>query len=211
MIFILASHTPIFEFNDTKHLRGQIDVIVPVPDGTFLKSMRRNTKLFKMHGHLLFPWAKRILWRDAKLKRYLSGWTTKDDYLHYFKNAVEKHDACAAFVSLPMHPSSVSSPPPSQKTSLIGHCKTILEAAKKRPDVSDSFEGVIHQCHRYILDDTCEAPMDSGMIDSALIAWNPQIPRCVKFMAPLFTWSDEIHRHSDRDQLSFQKHLALQI
>ena len=53
------------------------DIHIPVP-GSILpfKSMRRNTKLFKMHVHLLFPWEKRILWRDAKLKHRLADFVT---------------------------------------------------------------------------------------------------------------------------------------
>ncbi len=192
-------------------------VFVPIAEKQLpYKSMRRNTKLFKMHGHLLFPWAKRILWRDAKLiGDWLPDWKGKTDYFRYFAETVDKVDACAVVVTLPLHPHSVYNATTAEKVTFLKHCKAIEHAANNgRPDVSDDIKILAHQCQKYMDESyfaSCDVPsLDEGMIDSALIAWNMKSSRCRDFAAEfLCTWSDETQRHSDRDQLSFAKAFSL--
>ena len=63
---------------------------------------RRNIKLFKFHPHILFPWAERIVWADAKLhwQSYARG---KNGVQAYYHRTVEEPNVCGSVVSLPLH------------------------------------------------------------------------------------------------------------
>lgn len=182
------------------------------------KNDRRNTKLLKYNPGLLFPWADRVIWEDAKL---LEGhplitnstrYTVPNDYYFHFNNTVERFGACASVMSLPVHKAAVGK---SKVMSLRAHCDTIIAAAVKRPTVSDNLDVLIEQCNRYddmYLNSTGPASQifaQGPMADTAFIVYDMRTPACRKFNGD-FTCSlqDEIHCFSDRDQLPFPSVVA---
>lgn len=65
-MFVLDDEMP-EKHNDTNSFG--FETLVPVPRHVLpFQSMRRNVKLFKMHGHELFPFARYLVWQDVKLK-----------------------------------------------------------------------------------------------------------------------------------------------
>jgi len=194
--------------------RRGFDTLVPVQrDFLPYQSMRRNTKLFKMHGHLIFSWTDRVLWRDAKLKgKYaasknwslnISRWAYTQDYQRYYQDTIEKtkgnssYGACVAFMGLPLHDSAVTKSSELKRVKYENHCDAIIKAAETRPTISDSIDTLARQCSSYMkgvggisanrsINDTTKSLstlLDAGMIDSALIAWDLRSQRCRKFIA----------------------------
>ncbi|GAX22151.1 hypothetical protein FisN_39Lh018 [Fistulifera solaris] len=176
------------------------------------KDMRRNVKILKMSPLDLFPWAERVIWRDTKLlpKKILPR-----SYMAYFNRTVENYDSCASLVSLPIHDSSMGNrwedlDFPEYK----GHCGAVVDAAIKRPTVSDGLETLVNQCqltiqhydHEPLVDG--KTFLDRSLIDSALMVWDMRTVTCKKYIGDLgCSWLDEIHCFSDRDQVSFGRAL----
>ena len=109
--------------------------------------MRRNVKVFKMLGSALFPWTRRLVWIDGKLR------FGEDGPGYFFAEAVAKVGACAAFIGLPVHANTFGSrewairkgeAPPALAT----HTRTILEALARRPNVTDDPERLRAQARR---------------------------------------------------------------
>lgn len=209
--FILAS-------NDTRGTAVQqsadgLDWVVALnPDDLPYSNMRRNTKLVKLHGHMLFPWAERLIWQDAKFRTEGLLHKRPSNYLQWFDRNVK--DVCASFYGLPVHAFTVGShanQPNYKRNEYQHHCETILTSLLKRPDVTDSLGALLHQCRDYLhqpltTDDfnNNDDLLSLSLIDSAFIGWNLRTPECRNFIADLTcTWADEIQCHSDRDQVSF--------
>lgn len=176
------------------------------------RSHRRTVKLLKLNPSLLFPWAKRIIWQDAKLLR--STFYNPPDLVPYFRNTVEILGVCASFMSLPKHRSSVAK---FENVTLLNHCATLLKASSKRPNLSDGLESLSLQCALYYgshlhldsMDPRRQIFLQEPMIDSALMLFDMQSETCRQFNPNLAcTWLNEIHCHSDRDQVSFPTSLA---
>lgn len=167
---------------------------------------RRNTKILKMNPGLLFPWAKKVIWQDAKLLNDQKKFGLPSDYLLHFNRTVGRFGTCVSFMGLPHDLATVGN---SSNVSLRAHCDTIIAAAVKRPTVSDNLDVLQSQCKRY---EEKKASLSSQfsrfhqdpLIDSAFIVYNMQSPECRKFNGDLgCSWLDEIHCFSDRDQISF--------
>jgi len=179
--------------------------LVPIPRQVLpYKNMRRNTKLFKMHGHELFPWAWTIIWQDAKFKKQ----NEPESFLKFIKNL---GSSCLTTMGLPVHPSAFGD------RNLTGytpqyqdHCDTVVNATRKRPTVTDSVGALLLQCHFYSNERReLGVSMDRGLIDTAFMVWNQDTAKCREYNARLAcTWSDEIQCHSDRDQIAFPKALG---
>lgn len=64
-MFVLEDEYP-QKHNDTNSFG--FETLVPIPRHVLpFKNMRRNVKLFKMHGHELFPFANYLVWQGKKL------------------------------------------------------------------------------------------------------------------------------------------------
>ena len=118
-------------------------------------SLRRNTKIFKMMGTMLFPWARRVIWQDAKLVAYSEEqeWILPTDYFQYFYKTIERNNVCASFMGLPLHENTMGSaakkPTKLKTVQFTGHCTAIVQAAVTRPTVSDDLEALQTQCLKY--------------------------------------------------------------
>lgn len=186
---------------ENRNSKSGLRLLIPVPRSIMpYKSMRRNTKLFKIYGgHMVFAFAKSVVWQDAKL------WQNTEvvDYHKLFKGTVTKSGACASFMALPNHRHSVNGVREDGPLFKY-HCETIL--ASNRKDVTDDRGVVDKQCKYYQeLDaETYSVSLDSGLIDSALILWDMGSDRCRNFNSKLScTWSNETQCFGDRDQVSF--------
>lgn len=97
------------------------------------------------------------------------------------------------------------------------HCRAIIDALTERPSVTDSPESLMDQCRTYMehiageenaasgpsLEGTGANMLDHALIDSAFIVWNESTEMCREFNAALrCTIMDQIHCHSDRDQVN---------
>jgi hypothetical protein len=181
--------------------KSGLQLLIPVPRNVLpYKSMRRNTKLFKLFGgHMIFAFAKRVIWQDAKLWRKAEV----TNYYTLFNWTVQNPGACVSFMALPNHPSSLN------KVREDGplfkyHCEAIL--ASDRTDVTDDRGVIEKQCKDYQeLDaENYSISLDTGLIDSGLILWDMGSDRCRDFNSKLsFTWAKETHCFGDRDQVSF--------
>merc|ERR1712129_134055 len=86
-----------------RRTRDKSEILIPIPRHSLpYLNDRRNVKIFKMLGYLIFPWAKRLIWRDAKFRMKKK----MDDYLpnNYFKNfedTIDENNVCAVYVGLP--------------------------------------------------------------------------------------------------------------
>ncbi len=110
-------------------------------------SNRRNTKILKFSPGLLFPWADRVIWQDAKLLRTDSaGWDLPSDYMLHFNSTVQHSGTCSSFMGLPRHHHAIGSSP---VVNLKAHCDTIIRSAKQRPTVSDNLDVLSAQCEIY--------------------------------------------------------------
>ena len=168
---------------------------------------RRNVKLIKLNPGLLFPWADRVIWQDAKLLRSPLGNRPSpkglpSNYHRHFNRTVQRFGTCASFMGLPHHESAVRN---STSVDLKVHCETIVAAAVKRPTVTDSLEVLLAHCENNIK--KYNNPTD--LTDTAFIVWDMRSSACQKFNGDLgCSWQDIIHCNSDRDQISFPSTLA---
>jgi hypothetical protein len=200
-MFVLQEEYP-KKHNDTNSFG--FETLIPIPRHVLpFQSMRRNVKLFKFHGHELFPFAKYIVWQDVKLK---GKFFVPTNYYARFLEPTKLGSPCLAAVGLPPHQSSFGN-----RSMLEGyrpryqdHCDTVVNSIVARPNVTDSVDTLMEQCKTYQSLDLPGAELDRGLIDSAFIVWNQRSKRCRDFNAKLAcTWSDEIQCYSDRDQISF--------
>jgi hypothetical protein len=96
------------------------------------------------------------------------------------------------------------------------HCQTVISALRARPNVTDSPQSLLHQCQAYIRhvqeqqQNTIHQhhhhhhPLDYGLIDSAFMVWDESTEICRNFNQQLrCTLLDQLHCHSDRDQVLF--------
>ena len=160
------------------------------------KNNRRNIKVLKFNPGLLFPWADRVIWQDAKLP---SKWAFQlpKDYMLHFNRTAQNNDACVSFMGLPLNKASVGS---SGKVTLRAQCDSVIAAAEERPSVSDSIDSVRTQCENYMKKKVSQTPL----VDTAFIVYDMRSPVCRKFNGDfLCSWLDEIHCQSDRDQITF--------
>jgi hypothetical protein len=101
----------------------------------------------------------------------------------------------------------------------VDHCRAIIDALTERPGVTDSPQSLLDQCKIYIQhvmvaeekekeNDTSARSgstnrLDLALIDSAFIVWNESTEMCREFNAALrCTILDQLHCHSDRDQVN---------
>ena len=62
------------EYNDKDHVhimssKDGLDQMIMIPEDILpYENHRRNTKIFKMVGHVIFPWADYLIWQDAKFR-----------------------------------------------------------------------------------------------------------------------------------------------
>jgi hypothetical protein len=186
-----------------------LGIKIPVPRAVLpYENMRRNTKLFKMYGGLMvFSFAERLIWQDVKLDNKLHH---TRDYNNYFKEHIDKNGVCAALFSLPKHPYTLGK---STWRNVDGphfkdHCNLLTSTSgiKRWLPYTDSREAIQLQCDYYqkLNSTSYGSSLDSGLIDSALMAWDMRTERCRKFNQRLScTWLDETQCHGDRDQVSF--------
>ena len=181
------------------------ETLIPVPRHVLpYNSMRRNVKLFKLHGHELFPWTKLLIWQDVKLKPKIYP-----SPLQFFKKFMRTPlgESCLTVVGLPTsnHTLGYHSRSKHYRPKYQHHCDAVVDSIKKRPNVTDSVSALLQQCRYYQEKNVLGVvSLDRGLIDSAFIVWNQKTPQCRDFNAKLAcTWSDEIQCHSDRDQISF--------
>jgi len=196
---------------------GSQNLIVIDPAKMPYDSNRRNTKMLKFSPGLLFPWAKRVIWQDAKLLSSSIGNKPSphglpSDYFLHFNRTVQRFGTCSSFMGLPHHKVSINTSP---SVNLNAHCDTIFIAAKKRPTVSDSLDVLRTQCERYmemhgnLTHQSSQVFAQSPLVDSAFIVYDMRSTLCQKFNGDLgCSWLDEIHCYSDRDQISFPHILA---
>jgi hypothetical protein len=200
-MFVLDDEMP-QKHNDTNSFG--FETLLPVPRHILpYQSMRRNVKLFKMHGHELFPFAKYLVWQDVKLK---GKFFVPSNYYKRFLQDEDHGTPCLAAVGLPPHESAFGN-----RSHFLGyrpryqdHCETVVNSIEARPNVTDSVDTLLEQCKTYQSYDLPGSSLNRGLIDSAFIVWNHNSDRCRHFNAKLAcTWSDEIQCYSDRDQIAF--------
>ncbi|CAK0798782.1 unnamed protein product [Prorocentrum cordatum] len=190
--------------------KSGLSILIPVPTSVLpYKSRRRNTKLFKMYGGLVvFAFAKRLVWQDAKMLGDLcQSWIGTMDYQKMFTENIEQHGTCASFRALPNKPETMGEVR-SDGPRFEYHC-SFLEAVD-RPGVTDDSETLGKQCGHYrrLDPENYRISLDSGLIDSAVILWDMRSKRCRDFNRQLScTWLGEIHCFADRDQVSFPEAL----
>jgi hypothetical protein len=220
-----ANHTTNTDLQLLHHLW-----LVPIPRHVLpYQNQRRNTKLFKYHGHFLFCSSTQvstttIIWQDAKFFQRTYIRNQPRDYTPF---ATLNHSACLTVMTLPVHANtfgihnirmnSTTTTTPYQPK-FIHHCETILDSLQKRPNVTDSPESLMRQCKYYLQqqqqqqvgnDSTGPVHMDHMLLDSAFLLWNYSTKKCRTFNAQLqCTLSEQIHCHSDRDQVSFPYAMA---
>lgn len=208
--FVLKEELPknVVEDDDFPLSGDAVDYLVPLTRQELpYANMRRNVKLLKLHPHLLFPWADRVIWQDAKFRRYDFEATRPTNYYQLFDQTVKRNNVCVTFMGIPIHKNTFG------KSNLKGphytgefhhHCDAIVEARAKRPTVTDSGPAIFNQCELYqqAFEDR---DLSNGLIDSAMILWDQRKEsNCLGFNSDLAcTWSDEIQCHGDRDQVSF--------
>jgi len=102
-----------------------------------------------------------------------------------------------------------------KSVTLKNHCTTIIRASKRRPTVSDNITSLSEQCDMYNEKYHDERDLQSQvfhqqpMIDSAFMVFDMRSEACRQFNGNLLcSWLNEIHCHSDRDQISFSAILA---
>lgn len=171
---------------------------IPVPDEILpYKNLRRNVKLFKLHGHHFFVNARGLIWLDAKFGRDIPFHA----FHRYFRNVVQARHSCLAVVRMPSARSSVGQDFNTSVPTLAGHCNHLLHA---RANATDSSDAIRYQCDMYHYQPNERSYQNAVLIDSALMVWDQSSSRCRQFNADLScTWADEIVCNSDRDQISF--------
>jgi len=186
-----------------------LNILLPVDTSALnFANMRRGTKLFKFFGHKIFPWAKKILWQDAKLG-IGRKFPLNINLNTYFEKTVQRNDVCVAFMGLPIEDVTMGSNSIQLKRADFNrHCTAIVNSGRK--DVTDDRKGLLRQCLSYqekVLlrkGGNISVDLSRNLIDTALIAWDFQKERCRDFADKLYcTWAHEVNCFSDRDQVSF--------
>jgi len=187
------------------------NILIPLPTEILpYRNPRRNVKLLKYMGQYMFPETETVIWQDAKFFR--EDFVSKQpmDY-----GDMVEHNACVTFMGLPIHKNAFGLENIRMGIQKYGrytaqyehHCQTIIAALIDRPNVTDSSDNLIRQCdaylqHVYQQEGTIES-MNQGLIDSAFIIWNHKTQACRDFSSTFrCTIMDQIHCHSDRDQVS---------
>jgi len=202
--------------NDRSNLRFRIEstrsngYIIRIPPSLLpYKNHRRNTKLFKMYGGFaIFQFAKRLVWRDAKLIKALSSQTNYQTFFH--ENIVNTGNVCASFRAMPKHSNTMGfHPTNSDGPTFFDHCHVLLHTTRKKSPITDSRQSIQYQCDAYQNQTTSPTlSLNDGMIDSALILWDMSTTKCQQFNSQLAcTWLDETQCYGDRDQISFPQAL----
>jgi len=195
----------------TKLVRAKdgLNILLPVDLAALnVVNKRRGTKLFKFFGHKIFPWAKKILWQDAKLG-IGRKFPLNINLNTYFEKTVQRNDVCVAFMGLPIEDVTMGSNSIQLKRADFNrHCTAIVNSGRK--DVTDDRKGLLRQCLSYqekVLlrkGGNISVDLSRNLIDTALIAWDFQKERCRDFADKLYcTWAHEVNCFSDRDQVSF--------
>jgi hypothetical protein len=180
--------------------------LISIPMGVLpYKNQRRNAKLLKYSGRLLFPNTDTIIWQDAKFFRRDMKSSIPIDYFNLIKDV----PACVTAVGLPEHVNTVGKIKLNKDDHFyIEHCKTVKRAIEYRPNVTDSARSILQQCQQYIHEVQSQMGgdftfLDRTMVDTAFIIWNESTEQCNTFNAGFrCTMLDELHCHSDRDQIS---------
>jgi len=196
---------------------GSQILIVIDPTRMPYNNHRRNTKILKFSPGLLFPWADRVIWQDAKLLKTFDNnrrnpFGLPSNYILHFNRTVQQFATCASFMGLPHHPNAVDKSP---VVSFQAHCDTLTTAYNKRQTLTDDLDAVLYQCKHYqkqhsnLTLHTSRVFHQDALVDSAFIVYDMRSSECQKFNGDLgCSWLDEIHCHSDRDQVSFPHILA---
>ena len=90
---------------------GSQMLIVVDPARLPFENNRRNTKVLKLNPGLLFPWAERVIWQDAKLQSLHNKYSLPSDYMLHFNRTVERFGVCSSVVGLPLHRDTVGASP----------------------------------------------------------------------------------------------------
>ena len=202
-MFVLQEQAPVGD-NTTRSFG--FETLIPVPRKILpYRSTRRNVKLFKFHGSLLFPFTRLLVWQDVKLK---GKWFIPAEYYNKLLTTKRNDQACVAAVGLPPHKASFGEPAAGNDSYVPkyqDHCNTVVGSIKRRPNVTDSTSTLLQQCQYYQQRrQESLVSLDRGVIDSAFIVWNQHTTECRDFSARLAcAWSREIQCYSDRDQISF--------
>lgn len=172
---------------------------------------RRNVKVLKFSPAYLFPWAQRAVWMDAKLLRKDFA-TIPTDFMGHFKRAVEDTGSCVSLMGLPIHENTMAT---ADSLSVFNHCVALVRSSVARPQLSDDIDTAMMQCAKYYTIYADESRPDGKvfhqepMIDSAFMLFDMSSQSCRGFNGDLLcTWLNEVHCHSDRDQVSFTAALA---
>lgn len=190
---------------------------LPIPKSVFpYRNGRRNAKLLKYMGHLVFPGVRNVIWQDAKL---VSDFQHQQP--HDYSALIQQNDTCVTTFGLPIHGNTMGQHHPAVLRGDVrppdkfqAHCNTIVRAIQRRPNVTDSIDSVAQQCMAYVNhvqqeEETSSSSfatgmLDDGMVDTAFMIWNHQTKNCRTF-SNSFRCSllHQIHCHSDRDQVPF--------
>lgn len=210
VMFVLEDDMPTLDVGKKSF---KMENLIGIPRNVLpYKNMRRNVKLFKLNGHLLFPFAKAVVWQDAKLQ-YLTSHKASY-YADKFLASTNEDSSrpCLVAMGIPIHYNAFGDGARIVETyhpKYHDHCDTVVKAIQDRPTVTDSTETLLQQCRFYqglnasMSGDT--VMLHRGLIDSAFMVWN-QSEKCRDFNSKLAcTWSDEIQCFSDRDQISFPR------
>lgn len=176
-MFVLQEEYP-KKHNDTNSFG--FETLIPIPRHILpFQSMRRNVKLFKMHIHELFPFAKYIVWQDVKLKGKF--FVPTNYYARFLETKLGS--PCFAAVGLPPHESSFGNRSQFEgyRPRYQDHCDTVVNSIVARPNVTDSVDTLMQQCKTYQSFDLPGTQLDRGLIDSAFIVWNQRNKRCRDF------------------------------
>lgn len=187
------------------------NTLIPIPKEVLpYQNPRRNVKLLKYMGQYVFRNSETVIWQDAKFFRDDFASKQPIDYTDMIEE-----DSCVTAIGLPVHKITVGLDNIRNGIKTNGryraqyehHCQTIIAALAGRPNVTDSSDNLIRQCdaylqHVYRQEGNIES-MNQGLIDSAFIVWNQKTQSCRDFTSSLrCTIIDQIHCHSDRDQVS---------
>jgi hypothetical protein len=159
---------------DKRYLRNPImsqdrlDILIPISkDSLPYVSMRRNTKLFKMHSpSLLFSFAERVVWQDAKFRRSDFISYRPKDYLDYFDRTVGRTGTCVSLMTLPKHSNTMGAGENCLHRNLFHrHCQTLLDVdakGKRVGKVTDSRDAIAGQCAYYLGKELAALAIRSG-------------------------------------------------
>jgi hypothetical protein len=185
-------------------------LLVPIPQWVLpYQNDRRNTKLLKYMGSLLFPNTTTLIWQDAKF--FSEGLRNKQPTNYHAliqrQRKRPKTDSCLTAFGLPVHPNTMGMYHPSvlsgdSRPDYRAHCNTVVRAIWHRPNVTDSVDSVAKQCVKYVHSSGANHTLDNAMVDTAFIIWNHNTAECRTFNNRFrCTLLSETHCHSDRDQI----------